>query len=168
MKKLNKKGFTLIELLAVIVIMGILMLVAIPAVSKYIAQSRDNTYASTLKSYGKAVQTAYAAGELGCSSEKEGTYYVGLDAIKENLLDSGGGSPYPGNNEITGYVTISVTNSKPTFTLTATTLVKGGKYKAIKNKKLSDVTRGNIEPANNPVANKTSTNCTVDTSGNLD
>ena len=32
MKKLNKKGFTLIELLAVITIMGILMLVAIPAV----------------------------------------------------------------------------------------------------------------------------------------
>ena len=38
--KLNKKGFTLIELLAVIVIMGILMMVAIPAMTNYISNAR--------------------------------------------------------------------------------------------------------------------------------
>ena len=40
-KNKNKKGFTLIELLAVIVILGILMLVAIPSVTRFINQSRQ-------------------------------------------------------------------------------------------------------------------------------
>ncbi|MBQ2639352.1 MAG: type II secretion system protein [Bacilli bacterium] len=168
MKKLNKKGFTLIELLAVVVIMGILMLVAIPAVSKYISQSRDNTYASTLKSYGKAVSTAFAAGELGCSSSKSGTYTVGLDEVKSKLLDSGGGSPYPGNNDITGYIKIVITNGRPTYTLYASTKVRGGKYKQVRGRAFSEVTKANIEDGTSSYPNTTSASCTIDSSGDLD
>ena len=47
MKKLNNKGFTLIELLAVIVILGVVMLIAIPYVSKIIANSKENTFISS-------------------------------------------------------------------------------------------------------------------------
>lgn len=49
MKMTNKKGFTLIELLAVIVIMGILMMTAIPAMSSYIDNSRRDTFLDTAK-----------------------------------------------------------------------------------------------------------------------
>lgn len=52
MKKLinNKKGFTLIELLAVIVILAILVMVAIPAVTKYLNAARQGTYIDNARS----------------------------------------------------------------------------------------------------------------------
>lgn len=57
MKKLNKKGFTLIELLAVIIILGVLLLIAVPSVSKYIQQSREKTYVTNLSKIVDAVST---------------------------------------------------------------------------------------------------------------
>ena len=47
----NKKGFTLIELLAVIVILGLLMAIAIPSVTKYITESRKKTLTTTIGNY---------------------------------------------------------------------------------------------------------------------
>jgi len=50
-KNKSKKGFTLIELLAVIVILGLLMAIAIPSVTKYITESRKKTVVSTIGNY---------------------------------------------------------------------------------------------------------------------
>lgn len=69
MKKLNRKGFTLIELLAVIVILGILMLTAIPAVTRAITKSRKNTFWQNAKQYVQAAQTPFLAGEFMNESE---------------------------------------------------------------------------------------------------
>lgn len=45
----NKKGFTLIELLATIVILGIIMIVAVPNVTGIIYRNRSNTYVEDAK-----------------------------------------------------------------------------------------------------------------------
>ena len=69
MKKIkNKKGFTLIELLAAVVILGILMLVAIPRVSKYIEDSRKNAFVDTAKAYVQAARYKILNGEINCES----------------------------------------------------------------------------------------------------
>ncbi len=52
----DKKGFTLIELLAVIVILAILVMVAIPAVTKYLNAARQGTFVDNAKSAISAVR----------------------------------------------------------------------------------------------------------------
>lgn len=133
MKKINDKGFTLIELLAVIVIMGILMMVAIPAVSRTIENSRKDTFMDIAKSYADAAKTLWSADGLSCtvnggslisSATPDGEYYIEINSAGKELqngtlsgnavstptlLDQGGKSSW-GNRDVLGYVHVSVAN----------------------------------------------------------
>lgn len=113
MKKMNSKGFTLVELLAVITIMGVLMLVAIPAVSRTIENTRRDTFMNTAKSYINAIKNAVASDELYSGSTNfsalgTGFYYCGFDSSAnsgKDLIEQGGTSAW-GGAQVKGYVVI--------------------------------------------------------------
>ena len=86
-----KKGFTLIELLAVIIILGILMLIAIPSVTNYINNSRKETYVDTIKELIKGASTLVNSGDLDIYDTNT-TYYIPVSAI--NIENGKPKSPY--------------------------------------------------------------------------
>lgn len=79
---MNKRGFTLVELIAVIVILGIVITVMIPAASSLLSSSSDTKYQTYVETIEKAV-IAYAEIETKAS----GSYLVKIQAlINKNYL----------------------------------------------------------------------------------
>ena len=99
MKK--KNGFTLIELLAVIIILGILMILAVPSVTKYINDSRKDGYIISAKQLITGTRNKVYSGKLDVS-EPNVTYYVPSSYIE---IENGHKSPYGDLTE--SYVGIS-------------------------------------------------------------
>ena len=89
-KQKQKKGFTLIELLAVIIILGILMIIAIPSVTKYINDSRKSSYVNTAKEIIAGAKNLVNEGKLGMY-DTETTYYIPVSCIR---TENGAKSPY--------------------------------------------------------------------------
>jgi prepilin-type N-terminal cleavage/methylation domain-containing protein len=110
MKKMNKKGFTLIELLAVIIILGVLLLIAVPSVSKYINQSKEKTYATNLSSFVDAVRNdvnAYSEGYTLSSNEYLVVPFVCIDLEKGDNTKS----PFGEYDKLRSYVTVQSTDT---------------------------------------------------------
>jgi len=88
--KNKNKGFTLIELLAVIVILGLLMAIAIPSVTRYITQSRKKTAVSTMGNYMSAVVNE--VNDLEYTFTGSNTIYaVPIECVS---VERGGKSPF--------------------------------------------------------------------------
>ena len=64
---INKKGFTLVELLAVIVILAVLALVAMPNVTRLMENARKNSFTTEAEEFAKYAQTAYTNVQLAGS-----------------------------------------------------------------------------------------------------
>lgn len=75
----NNNGFTLIELLAVITIMGILMLVAIPATSRVMESARDDTAINNTKSFVRQTNNEIISQSNFDKMIEDGTYKITSD-----------------------------------------------------------------------------------------
>ena len=115
MKK-NKKGFTLIELLAVIVILGLLMAIAIPSITRYITQSRKKTAISTAQNYMSALINEVNALEYTFTGT-DTVYAVPIECIS---VERGGKSPFgewlQANNAYWGYVLVQYDELNSSYT----------------------------------------------------
>lgn len=91
---MNKKnGFTLIEVIAVIIIIGIVMLVAVPSVMEYIRGSDNEAYASNAMAYLETARAEYSMEEYGDLLDSDEVMIVPIKNITLEKSD-GGESPY--------------------------------------------------------------------------
>ena len=112
----KKRGFTLIELLAVIVILGLLMAIAIPSVTKYITQSRKKTVTTTIGNYIGALTNQVNDMEY-VFTEANTVYAVPIECIS---LERGGTDPFgewmQANDSYWAYVLVQYDDSTSSYT----------------------------------------------------
>ena len=115
MKK-KKQGFTLIELLAVIVILGLLMAIAIPSVTKYITQSRKKALTTTIGNYIGALTNQVNDMEYIFTASNT-VYAVPIECI---ALERGGTDPfgewYQANKSYWAYVLVQYDDKTSSYT----------------------------------------------------
>lgn len=145
MKKLLKdnKGFTLIELLAVIVIMGILMIVAVPAVTKYINNSKKDTFYNTASAYINSARYMLLNDEYTCQTPSNDgeKVYITIDQI--DLDNDKSKSPYNADFDTTSYVLVSSDDKgKLTYSIVLRDQRNNGTTGLVKE---NDLARGKIK-----------------------
>lgn len=103
---MNRKGFTLIEVMAVVIIIGVIMMIAIPSVSSYIANSKKSSYATNIHAYIETIRAEYEERNYGPILEDNEIMIVPIKVVKLEKGDAGS-SPFGAYNYDKSYVVIS-------------------------------------------------------------
>ena len=113
----NRNGFTLVELLAVMVIISVLLLLALPAITRQVEQARKRTFAEDAHTIASAVKDDVLMGDKVFSSANLLTYNKSeIDDLLDKKL---GKSPFGGVYEIAN-AEVQVTrdsNGKRSYTM---------------------------------------------------
>lgn len=102
MKK-NKKGFTLVELLAVVVILGVLLIIAVPAITRVQKQAKQRSAKDGALMLVKAIETCSAISDSNSCAPGE------LDAYYEGTLSE---TECTNSDNDCAYYTYDATNKK--------------------------------------------------------
>jgi type IV pilus assembly protein PilA len=114
----NQDGFTLVELLVVILIVGILSAVAVPAFLGQRARSHDTAAKTFARHAQSAMESHYHAGQTYA-----GATIAVLEAIEPSLKPARGitfAAPPTATLTATGYVLTVTSKTTNTFTITKT------------------------------------------------
>jgi prepilin-type N-terminal cleavage/methylation domain-containing protein len=97
LRKLNKRltrkrtrGFTIIELLAAVIILGIILIIAVPAVTKYLDDSRSSSYVTTAKNIMSATRVMVNSGKFSFY-DADVSYYIPTTCVQS---ENSNRSPY--------------------------------------------------------------------------
>lgn len=154
----NQKGFTLVELLAVIVILAILALVAMPNVTGLMEKSRKNAFVTETIEFAKQATTAYTDLQVSGSVTNSPDLYlptknftyggkaynyfcISYAKLAKDYISKSNGDSYKGIIEI--FMPASTNTDGKTVTLVSIT---NGKY-AVNGVSLTKLAKGNYTEA---------------------
>lgn len=81
----NKKGFTLIELLAVIIILSVLMLIAVPGILRLMDNSRENAFVTQAQMVYRAATEQYVLDSTDNLTNEGITYCNDVNGTTEGV-----------------------------------------------------------------------------------
>lgn len=84
----NKKGFTLVELIAVVTILGVICMIAIPSYNNYIKKAKDKKCEADRLAIIDATKTFIndCISKNKCVTNENISYYVGNSSLKVSIL----------------------------------------------------------------------------------
>ena len=138
---MNKKnGFTLIEIISVVIILGILMILAVPAVTSIIGDSRASTYVTDANSFITSARNIVTNKSIYIGQDMDTTFYIPYSCIKDELEHK---SPYGEWNKV--YVAITYDGEKYYYYYTSNDEAKKGIYLTYEDLLSEDIIEDNVE-----------------------